>query len=413
MASSLGAGLRIVGCCIAALVALPDPSLVAQDSGDRLPADEWRVGDEPAFVIGSLGSGPESSLYQVSGAVRLSDGRVVVANGGNSQLVEFSPEGRYLSSIGRDGQGPGEFYWLTSLQRGPNDSLFAFDGQMQRLTVFSGDGRLERTARFEVEADVRGRDALVSAKRLADGVWVGRARDTNVHGAPGEIMRDTISVGLLDGALDALQPLAHLPARMTATIVRGGRRSWTAPAFSPRPVLALWGRCVFMSSAEDRSIFVFSSEGEPVTTFQGPGSPRSVTQEHVESWLDFKLTVNNVPEEERQETRRRLATYPHPATLPYYSHMVADQWGHIWLQEYSPPDGLGRRWYVLSQSGRLLGEVTMPKRMRAFEITEDGVLARTLGELDEEMVELFPLSRRPSAPAPPLAECEPSTGVGR
>lgn len=392
---------------ISLITLLTASSCVAED-GVGGSSETWLVGADPAVVLGSLGSGPESSLYIVNGAVRLSDGRMVVANAGTSELRVFSPEGRHLTSIGREGDGPGEFRRITSLQRGPNDSLFAFDLFTQRLIVFSGDGRRARTATFHGTDGMTGSDGLVSVLRLADGVWVGRGHETLRTGAPYQLVRDTIAVGLLDPTLDHFEPLAYLPARMGTVRLQQERRAWRVPAFSPRPVEAVWGRCVFISTAESSSVSVFSSEGERVTTFEGPGSRRPITETDVESWIEHAIQVANVPEDRKAYNRRALADYERPTHLPYYRDMVADEWGHIWLQEYSPPDGWGRHWYVLSQSGELLSEVELPKRMRIFEIGEAGVLGRTVGELGQEMVELFPLTTRPSNTARPLAECEES-----
>lgn len=389
----------------ATLASLAAISCVAED-GVGGSSETWQVGAEPAVVVGSLGSGPESSLYIVNGAVRLSDGRIVVANAGTSELRVFSPEGRHLRSIGREGDGPGEFRRITSLQRGPNDSLFAFDLFTQRLSVFSGDGGRARTATFHGTDGVTGSDGLVSVLRLADGVWVGRGHETLLTGPPYEIVRDTIVIGLMDGELGELAPVAYLPGLMGTVRLEGGRRAWRPPAFSPRTAQAVWGRCVFVSTGESRSVSVFSSGGERVATFEGPGSLRPVTEEHVESWIEYTIRLVDVSEDRKARERRHLADYARPTHLPYYRDMVADEWGHIWLQEYSSPSGWGRRWYVLSQSGELLGEVMMPKkRMRVFEISEAGVLARTVGELDQEMLELFPLTVRPSSTARPLAEC--------
>lgn len=49
--------------------------------------------------------------------------------------------------------------------------------------------------------------------------------------------------------------------------------------------------------------------------------------------------------------------------------------------------------------------MVMPKTMTVVAITEDGVLGGTIGELDEEMVELLPLIGRPSQIAIPLPQC--------
>jgi hypothetical protein len=367
--------------------------------------DLWEISVEPAVVIGSLESSPEASLLGVVGAVRLSDGRMIVASSRSSQLTVFSAEGDPLNAIGGAGDGPGEFRLITSLQGGPDDSLFVFDGGAQRLTVLSGDGRRARTATFRITSG----DGLTSVMRLTDGIWVGKEHESIQGGQPYEIVRDTIAIGLLDATLAGFQALEHLPARMSTTGLDAGRRAWRSPAFTPEVVHATWGRCVFMSTAESRSISVFSSEGDRLATFQGPGTPRSITEADVESWIAHNLRIVSVPDDEEASARRFLEDLARPTHLPYYRQMIVDQWGHLWLQEYSPPDGRGRRWYVVSQAGEHLADVVLPKRMTVYAITEHGVLGRTRGALDEEMVELLPLIRRPPHAASPLTGCAGSS----
>lgn len=368
-------------------------------------ADVWEFAAEPSVVVGTDASELDAVLDVVGDAVRLRDGRIVVANGGlSSRLPVFSPEGRYITSIGREGEGPGEFAWITSVEVGPNDSLFVFDAALQRLTVFLEDGQLARVASFVPTGDIRG-SGLLSTARMADGrTWVGRGRPRNLRGEPGLILRDRISIVLLDDTFSEFRVLAdHLPDRMTTTTVAGGLSGFRAPAFSPRVVHAVWGRCVFVSTGDDPSISIFGADGQRVSTFEGPGVPRAVTDEHVESREEALL--ERASEAERPMIRRRFLAEVKTAHLPYYNSMIADEWGQIWLQEYSPPWGMGRQWYVLSQSGDRVGEVKMPRAMTVYSITRDGVLGSSRGEFDQEMVELFPLASLPAEMPDPLPEC--------
>jgi hypothetical protein len=134
---------------------------------------------------------------------------MIVAGSRSSQLTVFSAEGYPLNAIGGTGDGPGEFRLITSLQGGPDDSLFVFDGGAQRLTVFSGDGRRARTATFRITSG----DGLTSVMRLTDGIWVGKEHESIQGGQPYEIVRDTIAIGLLDATLAGFQALEHLPER--------------------------------------------------------------------------------------------------------------------------------------------------------------------------------------------------------
>ena len=374
------------------------------------PADStWVVAQTPSVV---LGVEPDGILFEsVSGAARLPDGNMVVADGGlaSVQLLLFAADGRYLRSLGRSGRGPGEFVRITSLHVGPNDSLLAFDTSLQRLTVFTPDGRLARTAQYRIVPGLAGTTGkLFSISRLIDGTLVGQGAETFRQGPPGELVRDTVAIGLLQGSMEEFRPILQLPARMTTTTLLFGRPVYRVPPFSPVVIYTTWGNCVFASDGATASIRVYSSSGELVRTLTGPGAPRRVTREHLERRLDFDL--KHVPNPDTVALRRLIADEAHPTHLPFYHQIVADASGHLWLQEYADQGwGTGRHWYVISQSGEVLGEVEMPKAMYVYDIRDGAVFGRTWGDFLEHRLELFEFVARPEQAVEPLPECAPSS----
>ena len=97
----------------------PDAGTQIQDSAGIIlvenarPADGsrlgWQVGSEPLISIGTVEGGEDFQLHWVDDALKLRDGRVVVANGGSHQLLVFDEAGRYLAAWGQRGEGPGDF----------------------------------------------------------------------------------------------------------------------------------------------------------------------------------------------------------------------------------------------------------------------------------------------------------------
>ena len=77
-------------------------------SGERV-VETWTVGAEPSLSIGGADERFDYLVYGAVGASRLSDGRIVVAVQGSSQVKYFSPTGQHLRTTGREGDGPGEF----------------------------------------------------------------------------------------------------------------------------------------------------------------------------------------------------------------------------------------------------------------------------------------------------------------
>jgi hypothetical protein len=368
------------------------------------PAPEWSIGSDPIFSIGAEGSPRAIALDDVGGAVRLSTGVIVVADGGlrSARLSAFSADGAPLGVIGGSGDGPGEFRFITHLEAGPDDSIYAFDQSHQRLTVFTGTGRRARTAQFVPGSGGTGGDGLRVVSRLPDAVWVGRGVESPVWGEPSRILRDTIALGTMDGVLADFQLIARLPGAMSATFERDGRRVLTTPLFTPSARVATWGSCLFAASGEDATISIFASDGAPVATIAGPGAPRPVTQEHADSLLAVRL--RGAPAEQEPMARLSVDAVPRTPHLPFYAQMVVDEWGQVWLEEYVPPGDWRPQWYVVSQGGAVLGKVTLPRSMRVFSIGDEGILGTTSGQFDEDIVELLPLVEHPE-PVAPLDAC--------
>lgn len=111
--------------------------------GSRLP---WRIGPEPTVSIGVLeGEEPYMLLY-VTHSARLSDGRIVLANSGTSEVRMFDASGTHLLSWGRSGEGPGEFMVLDHAGPWPGDSIVTwFTSWGGRISIFDSDGSYGRS----------------------------------------------------------------------------------------------------------------------------------------------------------------------------------------------------------------------------------------------------------------------------
>ena len=86
--------------------------------------EEWHLSPEPVVDIGG-GDVEENQLFRVAGALRLSDGRIVVGNGGTHELRFYTGDGAFVRSVGRRSDGPGEFQDLRWVRRLRGDSLIA------------------------------------------------------------------------------------------------------------------------------------------------------------------------------------------------------------------------------------------------------------------------------------------------
>lgn len=78
--------------------------VIVENAGpERAGGPEWRIDPSPILEIRAGGETPSEPFFEVAGALRLTDGRLVVANGGAGALHFFAPDGAILGSVGGEG----------------------------------------------------------------------------------------------------------------------------------------------------------------------------------------------------------------------------------------------------------------------------------------------------------------------
>ena len=130
-----------------AWIALPVVVLVAgcsreaAQSGTSDEPEAWRL-SSPTLDIGVAEGDERLELSGASSSIRLEDGRVVIANSGTSELRVFDRQGQFQKTVGRRGEGPGEFTGALHAARLTDTSFAVFDQGNQRLSVFDTAGRV-------------------------------------------------------------------------------------------------------------------------------------------------------------------------------------------------------------------------------------------------------------------------------
>jgi hypothetical protein len=320
-------------------------------------------------------------LFGVADAAVLPGGGFVVANDGSRELVLFDVEGREVRRIGREGDGPGEFRGLGSVQVLPPDTLAVFDRSHQRLNLFTSDGRLVGGGTY-LPADAR---RLGAMRRLTSGRWVARSDDRVLPVRPGEMARDTVSYHaafVTNGGIERGTALARSGGMMTTSIVLQGRAGAREAAFGPRALWDSYGACLLVMEG-DRPLVEVWREGEgKVGAIELPLERRRVAASEVEEWV--ALLLEEVPSELHPSMERALSEAPRPEFLPLASAVKLDPQGRLWIQEWQPPRGPGTGWWVVDAGMRSMTPLTLPVSGSPFRVMAEGILLGTRGEFGEE-----------------------------
>lgn len=347
----------------------------------------WTLSAEPALRIGVAEGDPAHQFGAVAGAVRLADGGIAVADRQSGEVRYYDAAGRHVRTVGRKGQGPGEFARIGWL-RTAGDSLVVGDPGSSRVTVLAPGGGVVRTTSMADDTSGRRPRPLAPLPGGAVLAMLGSAFDP-VRAASGA--RDTVTYLRQPGDGGAPVALGRFPG--TERLVRLGENSIDVMdvPFGRRDHVAVHGDGFYYGSADAPEVGRYGADGRLVRLQRWGGAPREVTPADVERYRERAVAAASPAA--RPGVERGLADLPFPKAMPAYAGILADPAGHLWVREYTPEEDAPARWSVFDPGGRLLGTLETPARFRVTDVGDDYVLGVWRDELDVEQVHLYRLER--------------------
>ena len=377
------------------------------------------IDPEPEIVLGGrespTGEANDSSqlIWSVVGIARLEDGRVAILSSEGSRLLLFDPSGRLSGTIGRAGEGPGEFTRPEHLQYLPPDTLVVWDYFMSSIIHFDTAGRLirERSIDFATMMErVPGVTGEGMELPLPDGSFVAyiRVPERDTERVPGTVIRSLGADFLRVGHDYAASPLVSW----------AGEELWVpktpmpselpyAPTIGPDLHIAAGGRppSIYVSDGTGREIRQFSLDGTLVRLIRRTTDPVPVTAEARAAWEAGMYRIAEAGGE--RPPPGIFDGMPVPEFFPWVNGMVVDSEGLLWVWEWTESQtGIPNRWSVYASDGRWLGVVADPLnpppvgpvagchwRFSPCWIDREFLLVVRYGELGVERVEGYRIRR--------------------
>lgn len=349
-------------------------------------AEALRLGSAPALVIGTK-PGLVYEFDRVVGSARLSDGRIVVADGGSSTLRFFDSTGTFLRSVGGRGAGPGEFQSLQAFSIMPGDTLVA-GNVLQDMSYFTGTGQyLERRGLMNPPTQLAKEGMpLMLASVDGSGARAIGAMPRPTPRAAGSRWVDSFPVAIVDARNVEVRRLGTLPS-MELTMSGGNpRQAW----FAANAVFAGGGGFFYIGFGSEYAIRVYNPQGTLQRIIHRAWTPIRVTKADIDAYVVEwgKRWIKSTGAEADAE-RKSLRNDPYAATVPAFSQFIADRVGRLWVREAHLADAPGAgalnttplaasTWSVFDPEGRWLGEVSMPARFQPRDIGANYVLGTAL-----------------------------------
>ena len=282
------------------------------------------------------------------------DGEILVSESPRSPLVHvFESDGTYLSQVGGQGQGPGEFRYLSGAAIGAADSVYLWELVSNRILVYDPDD-FSYVRSTEVRDDGK-KEFNFLIGGIGDGWIMTKSLDpflesddgsmtinTNTHYDLTKVNRDGSYGTEILGTVDEYEMIYDLG--------EGGVMHFLWTPFGRSPSFAV--------GPDDMLYYGWSDEIE-IITVSADGSIRdTIRYEHEPVPITDAEMAEAMPEEPNY---RELveAREPHE-TKPAFQTLVVDEMSRIWIKLSSPEDAVQAEWLILSQESHAVGRTTLP-----------------------------------------------------
>jgi hypothetical protein len=347
----------------------------------------WRIGGEAILRIGAMEGDPVYQFSRIAGVARFPDGTLAVGDEVAQELRFFGSDGRFRWSVGRRGEGPGEFTGLAMVGMSPGGWAWAYDFSLRRLTWYDQDGEMMALTSLGLEPPtLNAAGALPNGAFLLKQLWgTGEEGEVNDLG----LRRDPLAWVTFDLEGTLIDTVATVPGRELFVFEEDGRAVMSTPPFARNSVGTIRGDRIAVGDQESFEIREYSPAGEVLRFLRIPGRIRRVTDQDLEEYIRGRLA--SAPPDRHPSLRQSLEGMPHSETLPAYGAILSDTEGNLWVGEWAMYPQVAGSWAVFQEDGRWLGAVEAPPRFDPRAIGEDWILGVEWDELDVEYVVVYPL----------------------
>jgi len=285
-------------------------------------------------------------FYNLSGIAVDSEENIFVLDRGNFRIQKFDKNGSYLHTIGRRGQGPGEFEQPMSLFIDVKDRIYVYDSFRRYLHVFENDGKFKETIRL--------------TRSLSFGLGISEKGNILSQISVYSPEESTIDVVLMDAKGKVIKRIVSYPFETPPMIKKRilGNQYSHRLHFYP----ALDGSGVYGHSSEYK-LHVLNTSGEARFIIEKDERPEPITQKDKSGLIDRYLEIQEKSDRKEKLTRNEVKkAYIFPEFKPFFSGIVLDNEGRIYVERFKlyNPEDRSRVYDLFSEEGYYIYRVKMP-----------------------------------------------------
>lgn len=305
----------------------------------------------------TISDSEEIMFQQLTGVKSDSEGRIFLTDQRALQVHVFGSNGDYITSIGREGSGPGEFQGLWKIYIDPKDQVITNDVRQARNTIFiENNNTWEPENIFMIEGQ---RYSIESADSLGNVILRQSPPQRPEPGAywyEHELASGNLSSGLTEKNVRKFKEMGFLVSdNGSMQQIPFGRT--TIVATDPKGNLYLVWNGQFELAAYNAQMQFIDSLSVPI-----PNQPVSNEE-------------RNEAIERLGDNFRSLGNEHMPETKPVISNMFIDRNRNFWLQTFDSPEYL-----VLDRAGTPRTSFDLDDGLRLVHVDKNRLYALKLGD---------------------------------
>lgn len=361
------------------------------------PIARLTLSDTPLVTIGGRDERLDYQTVYNSGALRLSDGQLVLADDATRELRFYDATGKHLRTAGGQGRGPGEFDRLRAIARLWADTVFAWDQNQSRWSLFSADGAHLRTAPLPALHEIRGAVQRRHPRHFAIGATIHALHsqwlivepllEPNM-GVPREmrVYQDTLTLHAVDRSGGGHHEIGSYPG---PEWFFQGRRAGRLP-FGEDLRIAPGSELVYVGSTRNPTVRVVSPlDGAEIRSITLPLRARPPSVADIERVR--RRYIDRVPPQLRAVATSYVDAIPWPDSMPLYSNLLVAADGRLWVQAYRAPTDEVQEWLIFNPAGVHVAVVTLDSRAEVMDAGANFVVTRVTDEMDLQEIRAYGL----------------------
>lgn len=380
-------------------------TIVTNVAGSVEASTTWMLSTSPAVDFGG-GAEPEIPLYRISAVSPLESGDVAVGTTVPPGVLVFDRTGALVASLGREGEGPGEFMSVGSAVGVGTDSIAVWDPDRRRISVFNDQGAFEREVDLSGVSpqSARASGGTQTASGFThllpsiDGSLIVFAEAALGPTTDRELVRHELPTTRVDPAGTVLADYGPFPGLHTSPGV--------ASPFGARTHAASMGETLLVGTSESTEFRAYGPDGELTRITRWPDGDRTVGGAFFDRWMEMLSA-------EDPGLGEYILSSPRPESYPAYDDLLVDRDGWTFVADYPGPLGVlslrrgdqgpealkaklrmpARRWLVFDPDGALTATVETPEGFEPYTVHDEMIWGVYSDELDVESVRAYVLDR--------------------